>query len=76
MLTSNIWTNARLVDGVLGVVEQIVFNPRILPLEPPTHVLVIFDNYVGVPWDESFPQIVSITPIERGNKKQLPLKLA
>ena len=35
-----------------------------------------FDNYLGVPWDESFPQVVSITPIERNNKKQVPLKLA
>jgi ATP-dependent DNA helicase PIF1 len=31
---------------------------------------------VGEPWDESFPQTIPITPIERGNKKQLPLKLA
>ena len=31
---------------------------------------------MGVPWDESFPQVVPITSIERGNKKQLPLKLA
>ena len=31
---------------------------------------------MGVPWDESFPQVVPITSIERGNKKQFPLKLA
>ena len=30
---------------------------------------------MGVPWDESFPQVVPIASIERGNKKQLPLKL-
>ena len=31
---------------------------------------------MGVPWDESFPQVVPITSIERGNNKQIPLKLA
>ena len=31
---------------------------------------------MGVLWDESFPQVVPITSIEIGNKKQLPLKLA
>ena len=31
---------------------------------------------MGVPWDESFSQVVPITSIQRGNKKQLPLKLA
>ena len=27
MLTSNIWTHARLVNGVLGIVEKIVYKP-------------------------------------------------
>jgi ATP-dependent DNA helicase PIF1 len=31
---------------------------------------------VGVPWDELFPQIVPIIPIERGNNRQIPLRLA
>jgi ATP-dependent DNA helicase PIF1 len=31
MLTSNIWTDAGLINGALGVVEQIVYNPGILP---------------------------------------------
>ena len=69
MLTSNLWTNAGLVNGALGFIQQIVYNPRSSPPEPPTYVLIKFDNYVGVPWDESFPQVVPITSIERGNKK-------
>ena len=28
MLTSNLWSNAWLVNAALGVVEQIVYNPR------------------------------------------------
>ena len=58
MLTSNLWTDARLVNGALGVIQQIVYNPGSSPLEPPTYVLIKFDNYVGVPWDESLPQVV------------------
>jgi ATP-dependent exoDNAse (exonuclease V) alpha subunit len=54
MLTSK-WTNARLINGALGVVEHIVYNPKTFPPEPPTYVLVRFDNYVGAPWDELFP---------------------
>ena len=69
MLTSNLWTDAGLVNGALGVIQQIVYNPGSSPPEPPTYVLIKFDNYVGVPWDESFPQFVPITSIERGNKK-------
>ena len=64
-----------MLNGGLGVIQQILYNPGSSPPEPPTYVLIKFDNYVGVPWDESFPQVVPITSIERGNKKQLPLKL-
>ena len=74
ILTSNLWTDAGLVNGTLGVIQQIVYNPGSSPPKPPTYVLIKFDNYV--PWDESFPEVVPITSIERGNKKQLPLKLA
>jgi hypothetical protein len=76
MLTSNLWTNTRLVNGTLGVVEQIVHNHGISPPEPPTYILVRFDNYVGVPWDEAFPQTIPIIPIERDKERQIPLKLA
>jgi len=76
MFTSNIWTNVGLVNGALWVVEQIVYKLGILPPKPPTYVLIRFDNYVAVPWDESIPQTISIMCIERGNKKHLHLKLA
>jgi hypothetical protein len=58
------------------VVEHILYNPTTSPPEPPTYVLVIFDNYVGVPWDELFPQTIPMIPIERGNNRQIPSKLA
>ena len=42
MFTSNLWSDARSVNGALGFVEKNVYNPRCSPLEPPTHVLVRF----------------------------------
>jgi hypothetical protein len=73
MFTSNLWINAGLVNVALGVVEPIVYNPRTSPLEPPTYVLIRFNNYVGVPWDKLFHKIMSIIPNERGKYKQTPL---
>ena len=74
MFIVNIWTDAGLVNVSLGILEKIVYKPRISPPEPPTYVLVRFDNYMEVPWDELSPQIIPITTSERGNRKQLPLK--
>ena len=76
ILTSSLWTDAWLVNGALGVIQQIVYNPGSSPQYPSTHVLRKFDNYVGIAWDESFPQVVSITSIKISNKKQFPLKIA
>ena len=76
MLTSNLWTDVGLINDALGVIQQIVYNLGSSPPEPPTYVLIKFYKYVGAPWDESLPQFVPITPIERDNQKKLPLKLA
>jgi len=53
-----------------------VYNPRTSPPDPPTYVLVTFDNYVRVSWNELFPHIVPFIPIERGNNRQIPLGLS
>jgi len=37
---------------------------------------VIFYKYVGVPFDARYQNIVPITPVIRGNRKQIPLKMA
>ena len=47
MLTSNIWTDAGLVNGALGVIQQIMYNFGNLPPKPLTYVLVRFDNFLG-----------------------------
>ena len=69
MLTSNIWTDAGLVNGALEVIQQIVYNLGSSPREPPTYVLIKIDNFVWLPWDELFPQVFRIIYIERCNKK-------
>ena len=38
MFTSNLWTDAGLVNGALRFVEKIVYNPRCSPPQPPTYV--------------------------------------
>ena len=40
------------------------------------YATVSFDDYIGLPWDIRYPKIVPITPIARGNRKQIPLRMA
>eukprot|EP01018_Ginkgo_biloba_P035772 Gb_33711 [translate_table: standard] len=65
-----------LMNGALGHVRNIVYNPSVQPPSPPTYVLVEFDNYIGNAWDLGRPRVVPITPIIRGHMRQIPLRLA
>lgn len=76
MLTSNLWTESGLVNGALGYIRNIVYKPGTSPPDPSTYVMVEFDNYTGMPFEDTSPRIVPITPVEKGRTKQLPLKLA
>jgi hypothetical protein len=53
MLSCNLWVQAGLVNGALGVVMQIVYAPRTNPPHLPTYVVVAFDKYIGPPWDQT-----------------------
>ena len=46
------------------------------PPQLPMYTTVHFDKYIGVPFDPINPNIVPITPVIRGNRKQNPLKMA
>ena len=35
-----------------------------------------FDNYIGLPWDQSNPKHIPIPLVRRNNRKQIPLKMA
>ncbi|XP_059076947.1 uncharacterized protein LOC131876152 [Cryptomeria japonica] len=76
MLTSNLWIQAGLVNGALGYVQKIVYKPGSAPPDPPTYVMVEFDNYSGLPFEDHHPNTIPITPIQKGRTLQLPLRLA
>ena len=76
MLTSNLWIETGLVNGALGYVQNIVYRPRSAPPLPPSYVLVDFDTYSGIPFDDHHLQRVSFPTIDRGNTQQIPLRLA
>ncbi|XP_057872227.2 uncharacterized protein LOC131078523 [Cryptomeria japonica] len=76
MLTSNLWIQEGLVNGALRYVQIIVYKPGSAPPDPPTYVMVEFDNYSGLPFKDHHPNTVLITIIQKGRKLQLPLRLA
>lgn len=47
-----------------------------MPPEPPSYVMVKFDNYSGFPFDDHNPQTVPISIRQRGSTVQIPLRLA
>ncbi|XP_059070553.1 uncharacterized protein LOC131860191 [Cryptomeria japonica] len=76
MLTSNLWIQAGLVNGALGYVQKIVYKPGSAPPDPPTYVMVEFDNYSRLPFEYHHPNTIPITTIQKGRTLQLPLRLA
>jgi ATP-dependent DNA helicase PIF1 len=76
MLTCNLWVEVGLVNGALGYIQQIYYSPGTKPPQLPMFTTVLFDKYIGVPFDKNNLNIVPITPVTRGNQKQIPLKMA
>ena len=75
-MTCSLWVEAGLVNGALGRVQNIFFSDGSKPPQLPMHATVSFDDYIGLPWDIRYPNIVPITPVYRGNHKQIPLCMA
>ncbi|XP_059078023.1 uncharacterized protein LOC131876600 [Cryptomeria japonica] len=76
MLTSNLWIEAGLVNGALGYIRSIVYRPGSAPPFPLSYLLVDFDGYSGIPFDDRHPQRVPILAIDKASTKQIPLRLA
>jgi hypothetical protein len=76
MLTCNLWVEADLVKGEVGCIQQIYYIPGTKPPQLPMFTTVLFYKYIGVPFDKNNLNIVPITPVTRGNQKQIPLKMA
>ena len=47
MLRSNLWIEAGLVNGLVGIVQEIIFEENHSPPSLPIAVMVEFDNYSG-----------------------------
>jgi ATP-dependent DNA helicase PIF1 len=85
MLTSNLWTEAGLVNGAIGTVQDILFGEDQGPPSLPVVVFVSFDNYEG-PAITSLEgtKVVPIAPIRRTwegksgicSRLQIPIRLA
>ena len=76
MLTCNLCVEVGLVNGALGWVKNIFYMPRSRPPELPMYTTILFYKYVGAPLDNQNPRLVPITPVVRGSRKQIPLKMA
>ncbi|XP_057860496.1 uncharacterized protein LOC131069158 [Cryptomeria japonica] len=76
MLTTNIWTQTRLVNGALGKIIEIIYSSDSMPPDIPMYIMVKFDNYSGPQWHPNDPKLVPITPVSLGNLRQLPIKMA
>ena len=76
MLTCNLWFKFTLVNGALGYIQQIYYSPHTNPPQLPMFTTALFDKYIDVPLDKNNLNIVPITPVTRGNWKQIPLKMA
>ena len=75
MLTFNLWVEAGLINGALGYIENIFFAPGWKPPQLPQFCTVMLEKYCGVPFDKDLPILVPITPIIKGNKMKIPLKI-
>ncbi|CAG8754421.1 15252_t:CDS:1, partial [Cetraspora pellucida] len=65
MLTANLWTKAGLVNGAIGIVQDILFEDQ-GPPSLPVAVLISFEHYKGPTITASDgKKVVPIAPIQR-----------
>ena len=85
MLTRNLWTEAGLCNGAIGIVKDIVYKTGCSPPALLVAVIVQFDdNYIGPSISEDLPRCVPIIPVTSNSdtlgvayeRQQLPLRLA
>lgn len=76
MLTSNLWVQVGLVNVSLGYIWKILYKKGNALLELATYVMVEFDNYFGLPFEDHHLKTITISPTQKGSTLQLPLRLA
>ena len=84
VLTINLWTAAKLVNGSPGVVKHVIFKSgETPPNHQPAFLLVQFEGYTGPPFLPGHPKLVPICPVTKTwmkkeqvfSRTQLPLML-
>ena len=73
MLTANLWTEAGLVNGSCGIVDDII---KPVDDRQARIVMVNFPGYHGPCLSPSRPGVVPITQVRAANQKGMPLTLA
>ena len=86
MLTTNLWTEAGLVNGAIGTIQDILFGEDQGPPSLPVAVFISFDNYEGPTITNlESARVVPIAPIRRTwdgksgilcSRLQIPIRLA
>ena len=82
MLTTNLWTEAGLTNGVIGTVEKLIYLENQLP-DLPDYMLVRFNDYVG-PSLDNIPGLVCLSKTKKDwvqksvqcSREQFPVTLA
>jgi ATP-dependent DNA helicase PIF1 len=83
MLTANLWTEAGLVNGAMGTIQDLLFEDQEPPLLP-IAVLISFDNYKGPTIDSlEEAEVVPIGSVRHTwegktncSRLQIPVRLA
>ena len=85
MLTRNLWTEAGLCNGAIGIVKHILYTNDGSPPALPILVIVQFDeSYIGPSISDHIPRCVPIVPLASTSdilgsgyeRQQLPLRVA
>lgn len=84
MLTTNLWTEMGLVNGSMGVVDDIAWDVGKDPASMPSLLLIRFDEYHGPDFPGCGPGIIPVFPASRRfeykgvacSRTQFPLRLA
>ncbi|XP_059064702.1 uncharacterized protein LOC131856794 [Cryptomeria japonica] len=76
MLLANLWIEVGLVNGSIGLVKNIIYEPSTKPPDLPNFIIVHFQNYKGPPWNTLHPNDIPIAPIAPSTRTQIPLTTA
>jgi ATP-dependent exoDNAse (exonuclease V) alpha subunit len=76
ILRSNLWVELGLVNCAIGRVTSILYIANSGPPSLPLFIVVNFPQYKGLPWVSFNQTCVPISPISRGSRRKLPLRMA